>query len=128
MTERHHDSAISKHSQLLPSLEAQLSRDHVAARLSGKALRVQLHGLRGLRAAGLLGGYQSSERSASHSSGLSAASTSTAAGPAYTEPQAMRGTDGSQSSVRPGDGGLSLFIKIGRVVLEKPLPLPPATK
>ena len=73
--------------QLTEEVNNQLEVDHIATSLAGKALHVQLKGLNGLRASGLLG------------------------------------------SSREGEAvptGLSLFIKYGRLMMEKPLPpLPP---
>lgn len=125
--------------QLLPKLEAQLNRDHVVAWLSGKALRVQLHGIRGLHAAGLLGAGSSSERSASHSSGISATSAGAATVSNFAEGcrgnngrssasggdvNLQQGSHGNTSSDGTATSGLSLFIKIGRTVMEKQLMMP----
>lgn len=65
--------------QVCADVEAEADADHIASSFAGKALRVQLKGINGLRASGLL-----------------------------------------TSRVAPK--GLSLLIKVGRCLVEKPLP------
>jgi hypothetical protein len=78
-----------------------MDNDRIAKALAGKALRVQLRGINGLLASGLIKG---------------AAST---AATAADQVQAVAGK--APAKQRPSKG-LSLFIKYGRLTMEKPLP------
>lgn len=86
---------------MVSELEGQMDSDHIAQLLSSKALRVQLKGINGLQASGLMNNVRSQ----------AAASRQQQLGPG------KRGTPAK---------GLSLFIKFGRLTMEKPLPELPA--
>jgi hypothetical protein len=84
--------------QLLGELDGQMDNERIAKAVSSKALRVQLRGINGLLASGLIKG---------------------AAAAAAEQLQAAAGK--ASAKQRPSKG-LSLFIKYGRLTMEKPLP------
>ncbi|WIA20979.1 hypothetical protein OEZ85_005316 [Tetradesmus obliquus] len=86
---------------LAGELDGLMDNDRIAKALASKALRVQLHGINGLLASGLIKG---------------AAATAAAAAA-----QLQAGAGKSAAKQRPSKG-LSLFIKYGRLTMEKPLP------
>lgn len=87
--------------QLVGELDGLMDNDRIAKALASKALRVQLHGINGLLASGLIKG---------------AAATAAAAAE-----QLQAGAGKSAAKQRPSKG-LLLFIKYGRLTMEKPLP------
>jgi hypothetical protein len=89
-------------SQLVGELAGQMDNDRIAKALAGKAVRVQLRGINGLLASGLIKG---------------AAPTAAAA----AADQVQAGAGKAAAKQRPSKG-LSLFIKYGRLTMEKPLP------
>jgi hypothetical protein len=78
-----------------------MDNERIAKALASKALRVQLRGINGLLASGLIKG---------------AASTAAAAAE-----QLQAGAGRAAAKQRPSKG-LSLFLKYGRLTMEKPLP------
>jgi hypothetical protein len=85
--------------QLVGELDSLMDNDRIAKALASKALHVQLRGINGLLASGLIKGATATAAAAAEQAGAGKAA-------------------GKQ---RPSKG-LSLFIKYGRLTMEKPLP------